>query len=231
MKQTVVLAVLIGLTANLAWAADDPTPPATLLGRPGKVLLNDDLSQPPQKGVWRGPGDWTVVDGVLKGTELEKDHHPAVHRRALAFKNAIIRYEFQFAGAKASSLSINDAKEHVCRVQLGPHLFRVQKDDHDHAGPDKPVVFDTQRVAIEPGKWHTLVVEIVGPEMVATLDGKLTSFGSNELIATEKANFGFTVSGDHVLFRNLCIWEAELNPDWSTNKARLAKDHPKTHSP
>ena len=223
MKRTILLLGLIATMAATSRAAD-PMPPTTLLAVPGKLLINDDLSQPPQKSVWRiGPGDWTVADGSLKGVEREKDHHGAVIRRPLKFKNAIIRYEFQFAGAKASSFSVNDAKEHVCRVLLGPKIFRAQKDDHDHAGPDKPVVFQSKRVDIAPGEWHTLVVEIVGPEMVATLDGKHTSFGSDDLLATEKANFGFTVSGDHMLFRNLAVWEAELNPDWSATKDELAK--------
>ena len=35
-------------------------------------------------------------------------------------------------GAKAISLSINDAKEHVARVLITPTTLRVQRDDHDH---------------------------------------------------------------------------------------------------
>jgi hypothetical protein len=204
--------------------AADPPPPTTLLARPGKLLIQDDLSKQPEKGVWRlGPGDWSIVDGCLQGAEREKDHHPAVLRRPLAFSNAIVRYEFRFEGAKASSFSVNDAKEHVCRVMLTPRLFRVQKDDHDHAGPDKAVVLGTKPLGIAPDAWHTLVVELYGPEMVVTLDGEHTLFGSDELIATEKANFGFTVAGDHMRFRNLCVWEAEAHPDWQATKSELSK--------
>jgi hypothetical protein len=231
MKRIAATLVFACALASIARAAD-PVPPETLLTKPGKLLVNEELSQMSEKGPWRyGPGEWSIKDGSLKGVELAKDKHGAVLRRLMKFQNAIVRYEFQFDGAKGTSFSVNDAKEHVCRVQMGARLFRVQKDDHDHAGPDKAVVFETKTRAIAPNVWHTLVVEMHGPEMVATLDGQHTSFGSDALIATEKANFGFTVSGDGMRFRNLCVWEAEPNPDWTTKKADLEKHRAAAASP
>lgn len=208
-----------GLLAAAASAAE-PLPPETVLSRPGKLLLHNELSERP---AGKGIGDWSVVDGVLKGSEREEDKHGAVLRLPLKQRDVVIRYDFRFDGAKTTTLSINDAKEHVCRVVLTPKALRVQKDDHDHAGPDKMEVLDTQPASLADGQWHTLVVEMRGPEMSATLDGKQTVFGAHPQIDTDKANVGFTVAGQSVSFRNLQVWEALENPAWPEKKAELER--------
>ena len=72
-----------------------------------------------------------------------------------------------------------------------------------------------------PGEWHTVVVEFVGDTMLATVDGANATFGSNELLATQKANLGFTVAGQSASFRNLRVWEATANKDWAKTKATI----------
>lgn len=217
------LGALLALT-TATWAADAPTPPATVMTKPGKLIFHDDLKAQPSKQDWRyGPGAWTVTDGALKGVEKAEDKHGAVIRRPEKFRDAIIRYDFKIDGAKTTTLSINDAKEHVCRVLLKPGSLAVRKDDHDHDGPDKAVPFETKAVPLKAGQWHTLVVELHGAEMTATLDGQHTAFGSHDLLNCEKANFGFTVAGDSVSFRNVEVWEALPNADWASRKAALEK--------
>ena len=49
------------------------------------------------------------------------------------------------------------------------------------------------------------------------------AFGSNDLFKTEKANFGFTVSGQTASFRNLKVWDATKNPEWDSVKSSLPK--------
>ncbi len=218
-SSVLMLAVLVQ-----AWGvsfAAEPTPDGTtLLATRGKLVLSDDLNQPLGKE-WRvAKGKWEVVDGVLHGSELKADMHAAVARHALPLQNAIIQYSFQLDGTKMTTLSINDDKEHVCRVVITPNGFRVQKDDHDHAGPDKAVVLEDHKMTIAPSQWHTLVVEILGPEMLAQLDDQV-AFGSHPAIDVQKANFGFTVSGESNSLRNVRVWEALPNKDWEATKAKL----------
>jgi hypothetical protein len=107
-------------------------------------------------------------------------------------------------------------------VLIRPNGFTVQKDDHDHDGPDKAVVFKTIATPIKEGEWHTVVVEILGEEMLASIDGDKVGFGAHELIGTPKANFGLTVNGQKVSFKNLRVWEALPNKNWAETKAKLA---------
>lgn len=217
--RTIALACLLGL-ASLAAAADpEPTP---IMTERGKMVFNDALTQELGKEWKKGKGKWEVVDGVLKGTELKEDMHGAVTRHALAAKDVVIAYSFKLDGAKNTSLSINDAKGHVCRVIIRPDGFTVQKDDHDGKdGPDKAMVLDKVETPIKPGQWHTMLVEINGKEIVATLDGKHTGLGAHEAIDVQKANLGLTVAGESVSFKDLKVWEAQPSKGWEAAKAKL----------
>ncbi|MCB1204884.1 MAG: hypothetical protein KDN18_11540 [Verrucomicrobiae bacterium] len=207
--------------------------PATLLAERGKLLVSEDFSSAveparvepgkPWTVGWRlRPGKWEFNDGVMKGTEVAADKHGAVARFPLKFQDVVIQYEVRLDGCRQTTLSINDQKEHVCRVLVSPSGFTAQKDDHDHEGPDKAEVFGKAAVPVGKGEWKTVVLEIVGEEMVAHIDDQVIA-GSHELIGTAKANFGFTVAGDGASFRNLRVWEATPNPAWSKTKAGLAK--------
>ncbi len=219
------LATMLALTQ--LHAAD----PKTLMTERGKLLFSEDFAQPLQKAKlekgkaptagWRmAKGKWETVDGALKGTEIKADMHGAVARYPLAFKDVIIQYDVRVDGCKMTTLSINDAKEHVCRVLINKAGFTAQKDDHDHAGPDKAVKFGTAQMDIKPGEWKTVVLEIKGKEMVAHIDGKAVA-GADDLIEVSKANFGFTVAGESASFRNLKVWEALPNDGWSKTKSKL----------
>lgn len=226
-----ILGVTFGLMSCLSLRAQDKLP-ETLLATPGKLLLSEHFAKPveaarmekgkPPTSGWRlRPGKWEFVEGAMKGTELKADKHGAVARLPLAFTNVVVQYEVRLDGCRATTFSVNDAKEHVCRVLITPAGFSAQKDDHDHDGPDKVEMFGKASLKIAQGEWKTVTVEIVGDEMVARMDGKVLS-GANPLIACEKANFGFTVSGEGASFRNLRIWEATANPDWAKHKAALS---------
>lgn len=205
--------------------------PKTLMTERGKMLFSEDFAKPIQKAKmekskaptagWRvAKGKWENLDGALKGTEIKADMHGAVARYPLEFKDVIIQYDVRVDGCKMTTLSINDAKEHVCRVLINKDGFTAQKDDHDHAGPDKAVKFGTAKMDIKPGEWKTVVMELKGKEMVAHIDGKAVA-GADDMIDVSKANFGFTVSGESASFRNLKVWEALPNDGWSKTKSKL----------
>jgi len=221
-----IAAVAAASLSTVALAADDSNEPKTLLAERGKLLLSDDLNAAPSKDWHVAKGKWEPVDGSLQGQELPADNHPGVMRHELKFQDAIFQYSFKLDGAKQTTLSINDAKEHLCRVLIRPDGFTVQKDSHDHGVSDKAVVFKTIATPIKPGEWHTLVVEILGQEMLASLDGDKVGFGAHELIGTEKANFGLTVNGQTASFKNLRVWEALPNKNWADTKTKLAAASP-----
>lgn len=219
-------ALALAVSAAAARQPAAPTTPKTLLAVPGKLLLSDDLNADLGKDWKAAKGKWEVVEGAVRGSELKADMHGAVARRNVTIKDAVIEYSFKIDGTKQTTLSLNGAKGHVCRVIVRPTGISVQKDDQDGKdGPDKAVPLDTAEVTVKPGEWHTLVVELRGPDILATLDGKHTAFGSHAAIDVEKTNLGFTVAGEFASFRGLRVWDSTgTQKDWDATKAKLLAD-------
>ena len=196
-------------------AADNQ--PKTLMTERGKLLYSEDFTKLDTK-TWRiAKGKWEIVDNALKGVELKPDKHPGVIRHQFPFKDAIIQFEVRVSGCKQTTFSINDSKAHLARVVFTSNGFCAQKDDHDHAGPDKALVFGRVAMPLQPDDWHTVLIEFKGEEMVAAVNGKAVA-GTHPLIGTLKANFGFTVVGESVSYRNLRVWEALVNPSWEETR-------------
>lgn len=217
MKHTLFLSFLAFIPA----LADN----APMLAIPGKVIyeskLDSGLAAP-----WKAAkGKWESADGVLRGAELVEDKHGAVARLPNKLRDFIVEYEFKFEGARSTSLSINAEKGHMARIMITPTAVRVQRDDSDHEGPDKAVLFGAFKADLKPGSWHKVRLEMVGDTMLGQVD-EIIACGSDAFFKTPKAAPGFTVAGQCVDFRNLKITEATLNPEWERVKATLPKGEP-----
>jgi hypothetical protein len=198
-----------------------PAPPQTYMVERGKGMVADEFKQKPASPWKVGKGRWEIIDGRLRGSELKADMHGATLRRDVSFKNAVIQYSFRLDGARQTSLSINGTKGHLCRVVITPNGFTVQKDSTDHGATNKAEVLERKAVAIKPGVWHTLVVELNGKEMLACLDGEHVAYGSHDAIANAKGNVGLTVAGDGCSFKDFVMCEAEPKSGWEETKAKL----------
>jgi hypothetical protein len=196
--------------------------PATLLAQPDKELVSDALTKDAKVAEWKvAKGKWERAADGIHVEELPADNHGAAGRVPMKLQDFVASFEFRLDGAKSISISINDAKEHVARVMITPTSLRVQKDDHDHDGPEKSIIFLNQAQSFEAGTWHSVVLEMVGDTMVATIDGKISGFGSDDLFKAEKANPGFTCAGQSATFRNFVIWSAKAEPKASWKEARV----------
>jgi len=244
MKRTLFLLLTI-LCAALARAEDRP---ATLMTKPGKLLVSEDFAQqpPPPEGStalfasgfkgWRcnvvpRGGHWEAIDGAFKGTENPEMHHPATASIGFDFKDVVISCEVRLHdvprdGRKTRLFGIRtcDTKDYVCSIFLNEAGMRIQKDDNDHAGPDVAVPLGSLAAPIKLGDWQKVTFEILGDEMVGTLNGRSLT-GSHPLIGEEKKSVMF-VSGVEGSVRHLRIWEALPNPDWAKNKAALPPQPP-----
>lgn len=230
MKRHLVLSTLgwcVALTCAAAMAAESTPADSemeTLMCQRGKLLMSSDFDKP-LSSPWRAlKGTWVLAGDALQGSELKADNHGAVIRANLPLHNGVIQYSFKLEGAKTTTFSINDAKGHNSRVIINSTGFSARKDDHDHAGPDQAVVLQRVTTRIDDGEWHTIVIELNGPEFLARLDGKQVAYGSNDAIDVDKTNIGLTVSGQSVSFKSLRVWEAtSAKADWPTTKSKMAK--------
>jgi hypothetical protein len=216
MKKTLFLSSLLALSLT-ATATD-----SALLAIPGAIIYESKLDAAPAAPWKAAKGKWELVEGVVRGSEIAEDKHGAVTRLPNKLQDFVIEYEFKFEGARSTSLSINATKDHMARIMITPASVTIQKDDNDHEGPDKSVIFARFPAKLTAGTWHKVRLEMVGDSMVGKVDD-LVAWGSNDLFKTAKTAPGFTVGGQSVDFRNLTIREASLNPAWEAVKATLPK--------
>ncbi len=202
--------------------ADAPVPvTAPLIGIPGKVLYHDDLTA--IDASWSMPkGEWVAGPAGLTGAELAADDHGAVFKRAQTLGDVIIEFEFLPGETKSVSFSIDDDKDHLCRVSLSSAGFQARKDDNDHEGPDVGKPFNNVTEPLAKDEWHRVRIEVVGEEMLAQI-GEEISLGSDAILSREKIKWGFTVAGPAAGFRNLTIWEASPNSEWEKEGPRLKR--------
>ena len=220
------VAILAACSASFLSAslkADDAALPRTFMAEPGTLLFSDDLEKPLAKPWTVGKGKWEIDGGAVRVSELAAEKHGAAARVPLAAHNFVAQYSIKLDGAKTTSLSVNDAKGHCCRVLISPTSLTVQKDSHDHNQDDKQVKLDTRPGAVSLGEWHTVVIEVVGPEIVASLDGDRVALGSHASIDVDKTNFGLTVAGATASYKNLRIWEATAKPTWESTKSEITQ--------
>jgi len=231
------------LALLLLLATGAPEDPPTLMTTRGKLIYGEDFTKelPPCTGStarfasgfagWRfnvekRGGHWDVVDGTFKGTENAEHKHPATASWGFDFKDAVIQCDVRLNDVAPDgrknryfNLRTTDAKDYVCSIILTESGMRIQKDDNDHAGPDVAVPLGQLKTPIKLGEWQTIVLEVLGDEMVGTLNGKSLT-GQHALIASDKKSIMF-VSGTESSVRNLRIWEAAANPDWAKKKEAL----------
>ena len=212
-----IIASILSLYATITSHAEP-----LLLAVPGKAIFESKLDTAPGEPWKAAKGKWELVDGAMRGSELPEDKHGAVTRLPYKLPDFIIDYEFKFSGARSTSLSINAVKDHMARIVITPALVQIQRDDNDHDGPDKAVIFARFATKLAPDTWHKVHMEMVGDTMVGKVDD-LTAWGSSDLFKQDRMVPGFTVGGQSVDFRNLSIHEATLNPGWEAVKGTLPK--------
>lgn len=203
-------------------AAHDMKP---AMSQRGKLLFSDDFSAPALAAHWKkGPGQWDIVDGTLKGVELEANHHAAVVRTRIAYHDAIFQFAFRLDGGKQTSLSLNDANGHVCRVFVRPDGISVNRDKPNAKSTEKAMVLDSQKGMLEPGRWYNLLVEVSGNRMLARVEGTpLVAYGEHDAINGEKVDFGLPVGGNSISFDNIRVWEGTPAKGWDKSKIDILR--------
>ena len=182
-----------------------------LISKKGSPLMSDDFSATgPLKAPWVMPkGKWEAVDGILQGSEIKADKHAAVLHYNKKNHNLIVQFDYELKGAQFLHLSFNHAKGHLWRLMITDKEIRLQKDKNKKDPNSKAEVAAKAGFTTKPGQRHTVIVEIVGSQIVARIDDSITLKASNSAFDTEKPNIRFIVRGESVLIDNVKAWQAE----------------------
>jgi hypothetical protein len=202
------------------------------------VIFEDDFTGRTEVGEnytthaeWKG--DWTVVDGVLVGQQLNPGHG-AIIRLFRDFTNLDMEFDFRFNGGTRCNFVVDDQNYqpvhagHICRLSISPNSIKVADDKtgamdlnirtqrQDQTLPkDQRTALDAYlktkeanaKLDLKIGQWYKLRVVIDGDVMTAYLDGKqVTTLRSPGFAHPTKNKFGSTVNGSTTEFDNPRIY-------------------------
>lgn len=206
-----------------------------------EVLFADDFTGRAEVGSnyvtheqWKG--DWTVVDGVLVGKQLNPGHGATI-RLMREFRNLDMEFDFRFNGGTRWNFVVDDQNYahvhagHICRLSISPNFIKIADDKTGsmdlnirNQRQDKNLPED-QREALDAfletkqanaqldlkkGQWYSLRVTIEDDVMSAYIDGeKVTTLRSPGFAHPIKNKFGFTVNGSDTEFDNIKIYATE----------------------
>jgi hypothetical protein len=230
------------ISAVLAFAQSGPA-------TPGKLLFEDDFGRAEMAPKWKvGKGVFEVKDGIVTVSENPDDKHGAYAyvKPNFQFKDIVVEYSARLEGSRACHLMVNDTtyKEahagHILRatilpgkVDLADYKLGSMKNEYYDKMKD-PKTTDEEKKKLRDGikdksaafkvdadlsQWHAVRVEIVGDEMLMSLDGKPAGYlKSQGLDHATKNSIGFEVGGKSSLLKAMKIWEAAASPDWAVRR-------------
>jgi hypothetical protein len=239
---------LVGLVTVVASAADNQP----VLGTPGKLLFEDDFARSEMPPKWRvGKGLFEIHDGVVTAAEKPEDKHGAyayVNPR-IPYKDIVAEFSFKFDGGKACHFMMEDGNYkgshagHIIRATITPatvqladskfggmknEIFEKNKDPKTTAEEKKQIQASIKdksaafKLVLDLAKWHQARVEVVGDEMLISIDGKPAGYLKSEGVNHPTKNMiGFTINGQSTQLDNVKVWEATAASDWSSRRAAV----------
>jgi len=166
-----------------------------LYGVEGKCLLQADFASAKLDDDWKNvKGKWEVKDGALSGVQVPEQNHAAVLRHELPLHDFIAQFTFKFDGGKAIKLVLNKNTVHIATVSVWLNQLTIDKQPEKDSGK-KLRRIDAQNVKLSPDEWHTVVVEVIGSTIVATVDSSLVVFGTDDGLDIDKSDFDFAANG------------------------------------
>jgi hypothetical protein len=232
MRQVAFLALLLVPGLFLGVAAQDKKKkapdPKIWMGLKGPLLWEEAFTNGAYSKEWnKYKGNYVVEKDQLKVAEVAGDGHLPTMTRNFKESNVIIQFAFKFEGAKWLGMQLDDAtndakKEHVAQLTIQPDGFRIEK--MTGFGPTtKNMVLDQKKVKFDPGTWHTMVWEIVGDEMVATVDDVTMAIAKADGMTLVRSRVQLVSSGEWAWYGDIKVWKAEPDPKWAKKRPALVE--------
>ncbi|MFK8112262.1 MAG: hypothetical protein AB8B91_08665 [Rubripirellula sp.] len=160
-------------------------------------------------------GQWKLVEGVLKGSELEEEKHSAATRRVLVTENAVYQMRFRFVGEGESFHFGFDPlrgklkkRGHLFSVIVTPGSWKILKHiDKDRPKEDPNETLVEAKTEFTNEQWYTLRVTTWETHVTASIEGKEPLKTSHPTFAIGKPTLVFRCLGDGVEIDDLKVWK------------------------
>ena len=221
-----ILVLILAFTPGLAAAQDKPKKKEKPDGKVwmlkrGELLWEERFEDGKWSKDWnKYKGNYVVEGDAVKSAEIASDgHHPAMARKLGGDNTVVIQFSFKSDGAPWMGFALDD-KEHVARLILSPDQFKIVKMAGTGA-TTKGWDVDSRRLKLNDGAWHTVVWEIHGDEMVATIDDQHMVLGKAEGMTPTRSRCELINGGRFAWYRDIKVWKAEADAKWPARRAQL----------
>lgn len=215
---------LLFLTGACAFAVLT-TATAPVLNVPVGEPFAPDFTKPLGKEWQVVKGEWTPVNGELRGEEVATNKHSAVLWQPRKVESLILTCEFRLGGASTFYVGFDGAR-HVGRLVIRTNSVGLYEDSPDtnlkSGEKSKSHPLATYAPKLKPTEWYPLTLEIRGDEMAALVAG-IQLKAQHPFLASPKARWWFAVGGKDLRIRNLKVWDAKANPEWPNLKGQFGK--------
>ncbi len=207
MKRTGLTALVISVTTVLSFAGE---PPAN-----SDAAVEDSFDRKELGKDWHvHTGDWKIVDGVLRVSEIASEKHSAAARRIVETKNAVYELKFRFVDeGKAFHFGFDPArgelkkKGHLFSVIVTPDSWKILKHvDKDRRKEDPNKTLAEQKTPFKRGEWYTLRVTTWQKYVTARIEGKEPLKASHESFGVKKPTLVFRCLGNGVEIDDIRVW-------------------------
>jgi len=206
--------------------AEEPPLAKTLMTTRGPVMFSDPFSAETFKSLWNTHGgDWTVVDGALRGGDTAGGgHHPQI-AHGMKMKDVVVQCRFRIDGANWMGFSFGNS-QHVLRVMINKDAFEIVKMSGTGA-TTKGERLDRQTMKWEKDRWYTMLIEWSGAEVIAQVDDQFVLYGNAESLNVDKGSILLINGGSHAWFDDLTLWEATPDAKWEKRRVLLLQQKEK----
>ena len=193
MKQAFYSFALVLIVSNpSAKAEEESVVNQPLISRPVKMIASDDFNRAQLGEHWqvRGKGSAAILDGALAitsaGSKAENDIGSVRVKQPNAM-NLGLAFRFKLGSAASGTLGIGG--EGVGNVGKGSGwvvALRIYKNKLQLRADTGAIA--NEKIKIDPEKWYSGMLEVVGENVVVQIDGKKVIEGSNASIPRQTKN-------------------------------------------
>jgi hypothetical protein len=164
-------------------------------------------------------GDWKIVDGVLRGSEIPAEKHSAATRRVVETSNAVYELKFRFVNhGKSIHFGFDPArgelkkKGHLFSVIVTPESWKIMKHvDKNRREEDPNETLAEQKTEFKSGEWYSLRVTTWGKYVTARIEGKDPLKTSHPTFGVKKPTLVFRCLGDGVEIDDIRVWTQKVD--------------------
>lgn len=211
------IALSLSLAASLS--ATEPAALSPLLGKAGKVLLQESFAGAEVPKGWNvNTGVLRVQEGALRASEKAADKHIGAFRYRLPVQDCAVALSFKLGEARVLNVGFDPAPG---ELKKKGHLFSVVitsknwslVEHNDKADPNsKTKVLARADTAFEPGVTYTLLLECKGNDIAAQVSGKEPLRASSADFHVKKPGLVFRMGGkdgQEVTLDDVKVWALE----------------------